>query len=284
MTPDREPSLFELVRDPPLRTAAFVTAASALIAFGAMFLFRGPTAAGATAVFMVPALVFRWAWPVGLYPLAVAYFLFLPDGTPIALREPSAFAVRNGPFTITDMLLVPAVLAYIVAQYRFLGLATQAVPFESESSFGKKPAATRRPATLVSDREITILVGLALAAMVIGQIVWYLLTNLQFQFLDDVPIRWLPAFGGEADGVTINPLLNRLILLLLGGAAVAGTARLAFWYWGLMQISGEEAVAIVTDAGWHESRWELAALEKRRGAAKAADRRGLLTIVPEGEA
>jgi hypothetical protein len=159
MTPDREPSLFELVRDPPLRTAAFVAAAAGLVAFGALFLFRGPAAAGVTAALAVLALVFRWTWPVGLYPVAVAYFLFLPDGTPISLTDPSGFTVRYGGFAVADMLLVPAVLAYVVAQYRFLSLAKQAVPFDADSSFGPKAGAVRRPGGLVTDRELKWLVG-----------------------------------------------------------------------------------------------------------------------------
>jgi hypothetical protein len=282
MTADREPSLFELVRDPPLRTAAFVTAACGLVAFGALFLFRGPVAGGFTAALAVLALVFRWTWPIGLYPLVAAYFLFLPDGTPVALTEPSAFAVRNGPFAVTDMLLVPAVLAYVIAQYRFLGLAKQAVPFEGESSFGKKTDVVRRPGELLSDRELRWLVGLAVAAMLVGQVAWFLLTRVQFEFLSTPPVRWLPLFG-QSDGVVVNPLLNRLMLLVFVGAAATGTARLVFWYWGLMQLSPEEAVAITTDAGWHESRPELASQEKRRGARKAeAERRGLVTEQPEG--
>jgi hypothetical protein len=283
MTPDREPSLFELVRDPPLRTAAFVTAAAGLVAFGALFLFRGPAAAGVTAALAVLALVFRWTWPVGLYPFAVAYFLFLPDGTPINLTEPSGFTVRYGGFAVSDMLLVPAVLAYLVAQYRFLSLAKQAVPFDADSSFGPRAGAVRRPGELVTDRELKWLVGLVVAAMVFGQVAWYFLTRLQLEFLLAVPVRWLPAVGPVSDGVTVSPVLNRFLLLVFAGAVAAGVGRLVFWYWGLMQLSREEAVAVVTDAGWHEGRWELAAQEKRRGAAKAeADRRGLVTDPPEG--
>jgi hypothetical protein len=283
MTPGREPSLFELVRDPPLRTAAFVTAACGLVAFGALFLFRGPVAAGFTAAFAVLALVFRWTWPLGVYLFTVAYFLFLPDGTPVNLGNPSGFIVRYGGFAASDMLLVPAVLAYVVAQFRFLSLAKQAVPYDADSSFGPKAGAVRRPGESLTDRELKWFVGLAVAAMIFGQVVWYFLTRLQFEFLLTIPVRWLPGFNREGDGVTVAPVLNRFMLLVFAGAVAAGVGRLVFWYWGLMQLSREQAVAIVTDAGWHEGRWELAAQERRRGAAKAeADRLGLVTDPPEG--
>jgi hypothetical protein len=119
--------------------------------------------------------------------------------------------------------------------------------------------------------------------MVFGQIVWYFLTRVQFEFLLTVPVRWLPAVGREIDGVTVAPALNRFMLLVLAGAVAAGLGRLVFWYWGLMQLSREEAVAVVTDTGWYEGRRELAAQERRRGAAKAeADRRGIGTVPTEG--
>ncbi len=283
MTKGREPTIFELVRDPALRTAAFVTAACGLVAFGALFLFKGPVAAGIPALFAILALVFRWAWPVGVYILSVAYLLFLPDGTPLMLSSPSTYTVRNGGFAITDMMLVAAVLSYVIAQYRFLGLTKQALPFDADSSFGRKDGTVRRPGALLADRELKWLIGAAIAAMVFGQIAWYFLAHIQFDFLLSLPLRWVPDFGREFEGMNVGPALNRFILLALAGMVVAGTGRLIFWYWGLMQLSREEAVATVTDAAWHEARRELATQEKRRGAAKMeADRRGLLIDQPEG--
>ncbi|HEY2784843.1 MAG TPA: hypothetical protein VGJ05_07695 [Fimbriiglobus sp.] len=283
MTKNHEPTIFELVRDPAIRTAAFVTAACGLVAFGALFLFRGPVAAGIPTAFAVYALLLRAVWPVGVYIISVAFLLFMPDGTPITLGSQTTFMVRNGGFALSDMMLVAAVLTYVIAQYRFLGLTRQALPFDADSSFGRKDGAVRRPATLQADREVKWLVGSAVAAMAFGQLVWYVLAHVQFDFLLTLPLRWVPDYGRDFEGISIGPALNRFVLLALAGMVAAGTGRLVFWYWGLLRLSREEAVATVTDAGWHEARRELATQEKRRGAAKAeADRRGLLTEQLEG--
>lgn len=283
MTKDREPTIRELVRDPALRTGAFVTAACVLVAFGALFLFKGPVAAMFPTAFAVFVLVFRWTWPIGVYILAVAYFSFLPDGTPVLLMAPTTFVVRNGGFVLSDMLLIPTVLAAIVAQYRYIGLTRQALPFDGDSSFDRKGGKVRRPAGLLEDRELITLVGAAVAATAFGQVVYYLITHVQFDFLRRVPLRWVPPFGREFEGIDVHPVLNRFMLLALTGLTAAGVGRLVFWYWGLLQLSHEQAMAVVTNSGWHESRRELASQERRRGLAKAeSDRRGLFTVTTDG--
>jgi hypothetical protein len=251
---------------------AFVAMASVLLTFGALFLFKGGIAAIIPSLFAILAIVFRTFWPMVPYLFTVAYLLFVPEGVPGFLSSPSSFTVRDGPFRISDFLIIPCVLASLLSVCRFIGVTRQALPYEPETSFSKEYGNVRRPGVLVTDQELKTVLWTLLAATAVGQLMWFLLSRLQFDFSQWFLVTFLPRFGGPSGIAYPEPMARGILLVVSVGVSVF-VLRLASWYWGLMQLTPDEARAIITDGAWHEARHELCALERKRAVKIATEER-----------
>lgn len=248
----------------PDRDYLFAGFAALLVVFVGMTL-RGGVAAGAVAPAVGSlALLFRWTSMPVVFLLLLSYLLVYPFGLPYYTAGVNETVGSR--FRTQDVLLVAAVLIYLSAQYRLLGLTDSLMPADPPAR------RARRPLAAAADGEFPQMM-LAVAGFVLaGQVAWLGLTSLTLELDEFPPVKlgrpnpWLDEPYAPPGWLTRG--------LLLGGTAALGgfAARFGFWYWRLARMTRDEARMTLLDAGWRETRRELNRQEKWRawGRARAA--------------
>jgi hypothetical protein len=252
-------------RDPAVRNYLFAALAALLVVAAAMFVRGGPPAALMPVGFALLGLFTRWTGMPRVFLVVVAYFIILPLGFPVLGGAASGAAIPGSHFQMMDVILAGAVVVYFACQYRLTSLTQQAMPFDVPPAQRAKDAQPpRRPASLVADDEMGRLLLVAGLCVLLGQVVWLVVTEFR------------PALGRippiAAAGRDYSDAGNRF--LMLGGlSAVAGLAAgLVFWYWRLARLGAAEARMVLLDVQWFESRRELSRQEKWRAWGRARGR------------
>src|SRR5207249_797119 len=146
----------------------------------------------------------------------------------------------------------------VACQYRVYGLVYQAVAFDGQVRRKDEPP-TRRPPALIRPAELGVLLGVAAALVVAGQLVWWFANAVEVAPAADFPLRWAESGwtiyssqrvippGGMGPGPT------RFVVLV--GLLFFGTllARLAFGYWRLRVMGAAEGGMVLLDNGWSET-------------------------------
>ncbi len=272
--------VFELyLRDRAVRPYLFGALGGLAMTFLVIFLNGSDIGAIGITLFGLATLLLRWTAAPPVLLLAVCYFQVCPFGLPFDLYN-NPFEVRETHFRVTDVVLVMALLVYLVCQYRVFGIVQQSMPFESLiRRKGEHP--TRRPASHIDPNEIGWLIGGAAVLVVVGQLVWWLVNNLDFVPTDDgFPLRWADTKsvdryrrqdrGPGEYGAGASRFYVILGALFFGFLAV----RLVFGYWRLRAMNAAEGAMVLTDTSWAESHRERVRVEKWRiwGRQRALDR------------
>ncbi len=264
-------SLRAMVHDQAVLNYLFAGLAALAMVFVVMFQ-RGSDLGGLLLVLIGgPGLIFRKTAAPALFLVILTYFLIFPAGLPPAWRDSTEITNH---FRVVDLILVASVLIYLAAHYRVFGLTTQALPFDAHyPRKGEKPA--RRPSKLVRTGEIRTLLFLVTGVVVVGQLAWWVVANVEPDPTATPPLklierqRGLWSSGGEG-----SEWRNRFVIL--AGMLAIGTliARLVFGYWRLRTMSAVEAGMILQDTVWNETRREPSRQEAWRvwGRDRAAAR------------
>ncbi|MBY0457889.1 MAG: hypothetical protein K2V38_11165 [Gemmataceae bacterium] len=279
-------------------------ALTALAGLAALFLFlymgsadRPGSDIGAVlvAVFGVASLALRWTAGPPFLVVMVSYFALFPFGIPDAGGEDRR-RVMDSHFQVADILLVMAVVVYLRAQYRVLGLVHQIVPFESALR-RKGDAPTRRPPGHVRPDEIGWLTGIAFVLAVLGQLLWWLVNSLEFAPGDSFPVRWMDKTSFRMFRTSQEPgeftLGQNRFFILVGGLFFSTVlARLVYDYWRLRTMGAAEGAMILTDSSWAEShrervrveKWRIWGVKRNEAAARLAEKKEKERLASEAKA
>ncbi len=275
--PEREPGalddLIERFADTRVRNLLFAGLGGLAMQFVVLFE-RGADVGGLLIVLLGAAgLVLGWRGPPALIILILLYFLTFPFGLPPPEEDIAELA--EGSFRIADVLLAVALVVYLSAHYRLYGITTRALPDEDARGSANKPRPRKRPADLIRKGELTRLLYLAGAVVLVGQIVWAVVTNLEVDVLAPFPFRIYdgPAYRRTDPG---DLAAWRTRLVAVAGLLVFGTllARLEFGYWKLRAMTPAQGAMLLMDAGWDETKRERVRVEGWRmwGVKKVAQR------------
>jgi hypothetical protein len=278
---DQREAFSLLFNDPAVRNYTI----AALAALAMIFLSLMQQASDLGGLFIViigvVGIMVRWLSAAVFVVLLVPYFMILPTGIP-GEGYWKSWEIEEGHFRPGDIILVLSVLVYVACHYRIYGLTTQAVAFEGVARRKDEPV-TRRPPALVAPAELGTLIAVAVAAVVAGQLVWWLVNEVEVDTTEDFPFVW--AESGWSRGkddrpigpASLPPNLTRF-MLLVGLAVLAGLiGRLVFGYWRLRTMGPAEGAMILLDGGWDETRRERSRQEKwriwgrKRAEAQAAE-------------
>lgn len=185
----------------------------------------------------------------------MAYSLMFPTGIPWLganyARIPGSF------LHLGDIILVAAVLTYLTAQYRLYALTALAWP--QDRPIARKSHERDQPLRPVEDvREdefytLGILLG---CIVVLGQLLWYVFTQMEFELMGFPHLRWVSSRG--------NSPMARLVLFAVVLGSVVIPFTLVMWYRRYRNLTGQEAGMMLLDSSWSEHRREAARLETWR--------------------
>lgn len=271
---------------PAAKNYLFAGLAALAMVFIVLF-FNGTDLGGLLLVLVGAAgLVLRWASAPVLFLVLLVYFLVFPFGLPPADDDPRMIAYNR--FAVTDLLLAGAVVVYVASHYRLLALTLRAFPADEPRDRKVTPKPPRRPPANVREGEIPRLLVVAAAAVLLGQLGWYVVSSAEVD-----PIAWFPVRLGKAHtfqyrvdpnapvAAGFSQPMVRFLLLVGLGLGFALLARLVFGYWRLTRLTPSEGALVVQEYGWDQTRRELVRLEKwrlwgrqraERRAEKAAER------------
>lgn len=257
-----------LFTDPAARNFTFAALGSIAMIF--LILLQQGSDLGALLVGIIGTcgVLFRWTGAPAFVLLFIAYFMITPTGFPGDAFE-NRYAIEESYFFVTDIMLVLSVLVYIACHYRIIGFAHQAVPFEAATRL-RGEIRPRRPAAIISSRELAILFVVAMVMVILGQLIWWFANRIEVVPAADFPLRLgqprrsyrpsdlAPTPGGLSPGAT------RFVLIV--GMLFFGTllARLVFGYWRLKTMNPAEGGMILLDGGWSETSRERQRQEKWR--------------------
>lgn len=253
----------ELIRNPAARVYLAVTGAALLLLCFIVFQLYF-SAIGTAAVFMLGllGLLLRWTAVPVLLVVIIGYVTVAPVGLP----EFNTFTmlVPGSQFALRDLLLMPTLLTYLMAQFRMYSVVHAAVPFEAGPQFVKKRAKPAlRPPQPITDAELGGLFIRAGAFTLVGQLLWLLLTWVAVDFRQVPPFRLIDGESGlvydqQRLQVGALPMPVSRCLLAAGLFVTLGLAvRLAFWFWRHATLGREQAKVLLTDVQWAENRREI---------------------------
>ncbi len=285
----------ELIRNPAARVYLAVAGGgllmTVLIVFQLYF-----SAVGAALVFVLGllGLLLRWtAMPVFLVAV-IGYVTLAPLGVPLGFGKGTT--LPSSQFQLRDLLLLPTVLTYLMAQYRLLSVLHAAVPFEAGGLYIRKraKAAVRAP-TPVSDGELGRLFLRVGAFTLVGQLLWLGLTWFQVDFRAIPPVTLIPSdpnLNADSaydfpDPMAVPFWLGRTLLAVGLFVALGVAVRLTFWFWRHSTLGREQAKVLLTDIQWAEHRreidrqekWRAWMVDKLNGTAKPASGCGTAFLV-----
>lgn len=255
------------------------------------------------AILGVCGVMLRFVASPVLVLLVVSYFMWTPTGIP---GEGYSFTslIEMRRFHFIDVVIVLSLLVYTIAQYRIYGLVHQAIAFEGRGQRKGEPH-TRRPARLIRQNELAVMLGLSVALVIAGQLFWLLATNIEVTTGDEFPLRIAESRADilrnysqsmQPHGLSGTPEDERFSrrgvlskgasrFFVLLGMLFFGTllATLVFRYWRLRTIGPDEGAMILLDSGWGESSRERVRLEKWRSWGRKRLEAAEATAVKKGK-
>lgn len=241
-----QPSYLRTLLKPELHALLAVLGGALFVLAASAFVRGGPPPALILLLIAVVGAAYRYRGAPVLVFIWVLYLQAFPFGVPFGI---DTSPVRGSRFRAEDLLTGLALVVYLAAQYRLFVLTDRAVPAERAPDRRLPTRPPVRPGP-VGDAELMRLGGLALLAVLFGQVAWATATGLQLR--TDGPPRLSPA------GYTGNDLLSRFAVTLGGGAVLVFGCRLGFGLWRQNRYSADEGRLVLLDTGWREQRRELA--------------------------
>ncbi len=148
---------------------------------------------------------------------------------------------RRGPL-VTGLAVCAATLAYVVAQYRLVGLTVGVFPPDPRAPRDRPPPRNES----AGPRELTAALLAVVAATVGAFFLWEVLGEVAVPWRGVPPVHWR---------------LGLLAWVLLGGL---GTAAAVIGHLGWRRLSRAEAAVFLQDALWHETRGEQRRINRWR--------------------
>src|SRR5262249_41169533 len=125
----------------------------------------------------VSGIMLRWVAAPIFVLLILTYFMVTPTGIPGEWYY-KLWEIEESTFRPPDVILAMPLLVYVGRHSRIYGLTTQAVAFEGAARRKEEPV-TRRPPALITPLELGILLGVSVGLVIAGQVVWWLLNNIE---------------------------------------------------------------------------------------------------------
>ena len=203
--------------------------------------------------------------------LSLNLSVFAQRETKLPIPYEDEYELAEGSFRVADILLAACVVVYLSAHYRLHGITTQAMP--GEGGRAREPAApVKRPADLIRRGELARLLYATGAVVLVGQIVWAVVTNVEVDVLAGFPFR----FSDDTAPFRRDVGMVRTRLIAVAGLLFFGMllARLVFGYWKLRVMTPAQGAMFLMDAGWTETSRERVRVEGWRmwGVKRVADR------------
>jgi hypothetical protein len=241
MSPNRPPA-----ENAPLTTAYLLVGLAAVGILGLLMIEGGGRWGLIPALIGAAGLAFRWRSA----PLIVLAGIALGQLAPFGSIELPVFVVSEmfpsrsaqGSNVATNLALCTAVLVYVIAQYRLIGLSVAMFPP------GDKRDANPPRTGSAGSAEIGTGLFTAAAASVAAFLLWRLVGNVRVPW-GIVPAQWR---------------LGVLAWLLIGGLAVAAAVLGHLGWW---RASRAEAAVYLQDALWHETRGDQRRINRWRAWA-----------------
>jgi hypothetical protein len=287
-----EPTLREAITKPAIKTYMVVGFLALFLYYLLMSERTGSIAALITVLVGIPGLLgWGYVWPI-FFLILNTYLVYDPGFTD--LLESLSFT-RYGPyghrrdydaysyleyrsrstygFSIQEFLVVLAVMAYLMAQYRIFSLLRSGMPDDPaplRKGQTERPQ-PRRPTVHFTDRELGRVLTLGGVSVVIGQLSWWILTALDVERGFSATWGFWPRVFGR----------GLLFFWILGSGLLISRAAFSYIRW--CRMSPTEARLIVQDAYWQETRREQERIYRwrrwyqdlqARRAAKAARKKG----------
>lgn len=248
------------LRDPVARNYLFVGLASLLIAAAALIFRHGHLLAALPVGVAALGLLLRSPVLPGLFLILLGLAV-----VPLAvwLNRAGISDVPYSHFRVMDLVLVAATLTYFACQYRLMSLTVQGMPPDAPADLQKGDKPPNRPGATAPPEEMGRMFAVVAACVVVGQVVWLLVSELRLDFRDVPPLRLARPAVSLMNYRSAEPLYRFLMLAGLVAIVTLPTA-LVFWYWRLTRLSPGEARMVLLDAGWRETRRELNRQEKWR--------------------
>jgi hypothetical protein len=266
----------EAIRNPLARTYMLVSAGGLLAAVTVVYLFLY-SMFGAVALLVIglTGIVLRWTVAPGLFLFTATYLLFFPAGLPFDSEFlTNRSEIPDHHFKFADVVFVTAALVHLIGLFRYFSAVLNGMPFEAPKTFvkpGVKP--TVRAAEPVSDPELWMLFARAVVFVLIGQLVWLVVTELRLDFRRAFPITTYDHpldryHSGTSHFADTSPGLSRFLLSAGFFVSLAATLGFVFWYWRLARMNRDEARLMLVDGSWATHRRDLNRPEKWRGWMK----------------
>ena len=178
----QEPGWFALLGQPAARQYLFLAlAALAVYCILMSGRTRGPggnLGTLLTLIITIPGLIGRWAISPALFLILTTYLAIDPnfESWLWGIRRGSG---RAGP--IENLMLAACILVYLMAQFRLHSLLHKSRPDDPppRPPAQPEPAPRRRPASTVADRELSVLLVVALGSILAGCVGWLLLSEIE---------------------------------------------------------------------------------------------------------
>ena len=257
----KPPTVGQIVSDPHTRNYLVGGLVALAVIFLVMYVQESILGGILVIILGVAGLLLRWTAVPPFLLMLLTYFLLFPIGRPPAYENP--WELTTGSFRIADMLLTFAVVIYLACQYRILGLVHRAFPSEYRSP-REIARAYRRPGSAVATGELGQLLYLAAGMVLIGQISWWLLTNVEVDLSSTFPLHLAESKRNMRRSAPPNgmSLAGMRFVLLMGITFFGATiVRTTFGYWRMRRYRGLEAQLVLLDADWDETRRERDRIE-----------------------
>jgi hypothetical protein len=183
--------------------------------------------------------------------ISSCYVIMFPMGIP---RFPQREFIANSHLRVMDLVFVASVLIYLVTVYRLLSLRNRAMPVET-SSATRHPAEPpiTRPESLVRDDELPFTLMQIGGCVVIGQLLWFLLSEMRA-----IPSEFPPLKFASTLVLTFQPdAASSFLLCTLLFTLTFAVALLVMWYWRWSHLNPLEARQFLLNTIWSETRREM---------------------------
>jgi hypothetical protein len=267
-------SLPDMIANPAARTYLMIAGGGLIASCLLVFLFFN-SAFGAMILFLIGAggLLARWSSAPPVFVLFLGYFAIFPGVIP----DGEAFRFRQNVLKMMiqpgDMLILGSVLVYLIGSLRLYTITHTGMPFESPKMFIKpKVNPTVRPRLPIGDIELWMLFARVALFVVLGQVVWNLITKVRVDFTQDFPITTYPSnYVYDRYRGSSEVLASYVSQFLLGVGAVAVLTFICsftLYYLWLLRMNRDEARLVVLDEAWKTARRDYNRPEAWRGWQK----------------
>ncbi len=248
------PSVFNRLR-PAAALNYLIMTGTGLVIYGMIMFGKGNDAGALIAILLaIPGILARWTISPILVLLLTVYMMIDPGFLCIVSRFSGTrwFPPRvDGGFSIEDMMLATALLAYVIGHFRLTAIIHQSMPDDPTIRRDRDPAnPPRRPAEMIPQSELPRTLMVAVGCVAAGQIVWLL-------------ILWVDRIGRPGDAQLTTGTSRFLLVAWLSGLSLMLVSA-ALIYLRSARMTRTEAALVLRDEFFQENRRETDRLQRWR--------------------